>query len=248
MKLKPMEEQGVALVGASSDIGRVGDDGHRVRRPRRESCSRRARPRDQRARPPPLPAAELLLRLQARCGRDARVVGLELELKREGWPIGVSNVMLASVNTPFFDKTRTKLGRRPMSLTPVYPPRSVAGALLAGALLYVAERAPRDRTVCGAGKAMLLRTHLSLRCMDAIMGPMGYRSQQMEEHSRPRKRRTTSTRAPGGGREGRGQPRGRWAVSRSLSTWLDTHPAAKAGLVAATALGSAANLRAARAG
>ena len=31
MKLKPMEEQGVALVGASSDIGRVGDDGHRVR-------------------------------------------------------------------------------------------------------------------------------------------------------------------------------------------------------------------------
>ena len=164
--------------------------------------------------------------------------------------------MLASVNTPFFDKTRTKFGRRPMSLTPVYPPRSVAGAVLAGAvlagtLLYVAERAPRDRTVCGAGKAMLLRTHLSLCCMDAIMGPMGYRSQQMEEHSRPRKRRTTSTTstgAPGGGREGRGQPRGRWAVSRSLSTWLNTHPAAKAGLVAATALGIAANLRAARAG
>jgi hypothetical protein len=41
---------------------------------------------------------------------------------------------------------------------------------------------------------------------------------------------------------------GRWAVSRSLSTWLDTHPAAKAGLVAATALGVAATLRANRAG
>ena len=37
---------------------------------------------------------------------------------------------------------------------------------------------------------------------------------------------------------------GRWAVSRSLSTWLDTHPAAKATLVAATALGVAASLRA----
>ena len=36
---------------------------------------------------------------------------------------------------------------------------------------------------------------------------------------------------------------GRWSVSSSLSTWLDTHPAAKAGLVAATALGVAAALR-----
>ena len=37
---------------------------------------------------------------------------------------------------------------------------------------------------------------------------------------------------------------GRWAASRSLSTRLDTHSAAKAGLVATTALGLAAALRA----
>lgn len=41
---------------------------------------------------------------------------------------------------------------------------------------------------------------------------------------------------------------GRWAVSSSLSTWLDTHPAAKAGLVATAALGVAAALKANRTG
>lgn len=82
-------------------------------------------------------------------GVNGMLESLRLELRREGWPIGVTNVLLALVNTSFFDKARTKLGVRPMTLPPVYPPRVVAEALL-----YAAERAPRDLVVRGVGKAM----------------------------------------------------------------------------------------------
>src|SRR5919107_2658090 len=50
----------------------------------------------------------------AKHGIDGFLESLRVELKREGWPIGVTNVLPASVNTPFFDKSRTKLGYRPM--------------------------------------------------------------------------------------------------------------------------------------
>ncbi len=162
-------------------------------------------------------------------GVEGMLESLRVELQREGWPIGVTNVLPASVNTPFFDKARTKLGFRPMSLPPVYPPRVVAEALL-----YAAEKAPRDLVVGGAGKAMLLSQRLSPRLMDAFMGPMGYRWQQTDEPK------------PEGAPDYLFGPLesddriegslGKWSVSRSLSTWLDTHPAAKAGLMAATAV------------
>jgi NAD(P)-dependent dehydrogenase (short-subunit alcohol dehydrogenase family) len=170
-------------------------------------------------------------------GVDGMLESLRVELQHEGWPIGVTNVMPASVNTPFFDKSRSKLGRRPMSLPPVYPPRAVADALI-----YAAEKAPRDLVVGGAGKAMLLNQRLSPRLMDALMGPLGYRWQQMDE---PKDEYAPDylygplqddVRTEGS--------LGRWAVSSSLSTWLDTHPTAKAGLAAATVLGIAAALRA----
>jgi hypothetical protein len=71
--------------------------------------------------------------------------------------------------------------------------------------------------------------------MDAIMGPMGYRWQQMEE---PKPEDAPDYLYEPLEEDERIEGRlGRWAVSRSLSTWLDTHPAAKAALVAATVLG-----------
>ena len=110
---------------------------------------------------------------------------------------------------------------------------------MAGALLYATERASRDLVVGGAGKAMLLNQRLSPRLMDRIMGPMGCRWQQMEE-PKPEDAPDYLYESMDDRIEG---SLGRGAVSRSLSTWIDTHPAAKAGLVAATALGLAATLR-----
>jgi NAD(P)-dependent dehydrogenase (short-subunit alcohol dehydrogenase family) len=42
-------------------------------------------------------------------GIDGFLEALRVELKHEGWPISVTQVMPATINTPFFDKARTKL-------------------------------------------------------------------------------------------------------------------------------------------
>ena len=47
-------------------------------------------------------------------GIDGFLEALRVELKHEGWPIGVTQVMPATINTPFFDKGRTKLGVKPV--------------------------------------------------------------------------------------------------------------------------------------
>ena len=101
---------------------------------------------------------------------------LRAELRRDGRPVGVTDVMPASANTPFYDKARTKMGVKPTGFPPAYQPGVVANAIL-----YAAEKAPRDLVVGGAGKAMLLNQRLSPRLMDAHMGSLGYRWQQTDE-------------------------------------------------------------------
>lgn len=174
----------------------------------------------------------------AKHGVDGFLESLRVELLHEGWgTIGVTNVMPASINTPLFDKARTKLGYKPLGLPPLYPPSTVTRAIL-----YAAERAPRDLVVGGAGKVMLWTQRLSPRLMDAFLLRTGFRWQQTDQ-PRPED-------APDGlfgPVEGHNKVEGefgRWALGSSVSTWLDTHPAAKAGAVAGGALAALAVLRA----
>src|ERR671921_705958 len=87
----------------------------------------------------------------AKHGIDGFLESLRMELKHEGWPIGVTNVMPAAINTPFFDKARTKLGVKPKGFPPMYAPGVVGHAIL-----YAAEKAPRDIVAGGAAKGMIL--------------------------------------------------------------------------------------------
>jgi NAD(P)-dependent dehydrogenase (short-subunit alcohol dehydrogenase family) len=172
----------------------------------------------------------------AKHGVDAFLESLRVELKREGWPIGVTNVMPAAINTPFFDKARTKLGVKPKGFPPMYAPGVVSYAIL-----YAAEKAPRDIVAGGAGKGMILGQRLSPRLMDAIMLPGGFGSQLTDEPK------------PDGAPDALFEPvedqdrtEGDFdslTLRRSLSTWLDTHPVAKRGLIPGAALGVAAALR-----
>jgi NAD(P)-dependent dehydrogenase (short-subunit alcohol dehydrogenase family) len=172
-------------------------------------------------------------------GVEGFVESLRVELKREGWPIGVTNVLPASINTPFFDKSRTKLGYRPMSIPPFYPPGVVADAIL-----YAAENAPRDLVVGGAGKALLLTQRLSPRLMDAIMLYVGFRWQKTDELKREEAPDYLFGPVEGNDRvEG---DLGKWSFSRSLSTWLEIHPRTKRGAVVGGALLTLATLRAKR--
>jgi short-subunit dehydrogenase len=165
-------------------------------------------------------------------GIDGFLESLRVELLHEGWSnIGVTNVMPAAINTPFFTKARTRLGVKPKGFPPIYQPGVVADTIL-----YSAEKAPREIVAGGAGKGMLLTQRLSPRLMDALMLRGAFGSQMTDQPK--------SAEDPDGLFEPmKGQDRAEGdfseqATPRSYLTWLDTHPAVKwsvgiAGAVAA---------------
>jgi len=56
----------------------------------------------------------------AKHGIDGFLEALRVELMHEKLSISVTNVMPASINTPLFNKARTKLGVKPMGVPPLY--------------------------------------------------------------------------------------------------------------------------------
>jgi NAD(P)-dependent dehydrogenase (short-subunit alcohol dehydrogenase family) len=154
-------------------------------------------------------------------GVEGFLESLRVELLRDGWgSIGVTNVIPAAINTPFFTKARTKLGVKPKGFPPIYQPGVVADAIL-----YSAEKAPREIVAGGAGKGMLLTQRLSPRLMDAIMVRGGFGSQMTDEPK-------SSADPDGLFAPMKGQDRAegdfsKQALPRSYLTWLDTHPALK---------------------
>jgi NAD(P)-dependent dehydrogenase (short-subunit alcohol dehydrogenase family) len=109
-------------------------------------------------------------------GIDGFLESLRVELKRQGWSIGVTNVMPAAINTPFFSSSHTKLGVKPRGFPPIYQPNTVADVVL-----YAAENPTREIIAGGAGKAMLLTQRISPRLMDALMLLAGFDSQKTDE-------------------------------------------------------------------
>ena len=173
----------------------------------------------------------------AKHGVDGMLETLRVELKREGWPIGVTNVMPAAINTPFFAKARTRLGVKPKGFPPTYAPGVVADAIV-----YAAEKAPRDIVAGGAGKGMILGQRLSPRLMDAVMLRWGFESQMTDEP-----KSVDDPDALFEPMHGLNRTDGDFdyqTLRRSLITWLDTHPAIKRTALAGTALGALALLKA----
>jgi NAD(P)-dependent dehydrogenase (short-subunit alcohol dehydrogenase family) len=158
-------------------------------------------------------------------GAEGFLEALRVELRHEGVPIRVTNVLPATVNTPFFEKARTKLGVLPKGPPPVYQPSVVADALL-----YAAEHGPRDLVVGGGGRALLALQKLSPRLVDAVVTRTGFAVQRTDEPKGPTDDALflpddTIQRA-----EGRVGPLPR---RRSALTWAATHKGATAGLAAA---------------
>jgi short-subunit dehydrogenase len=110
-------------------------------------------------------------------GIDGFLEALRVELRHEGWPISVTQVMPGTINTPFFDKGRTKLGVKPVGVPPVYEPETVANIIL-----YAAEDPVRDLVSGGAAQALILNQRLSPRVLDAILVTRaGFSPQETEE-------------------------------------------------------------------
>jgi NAD(P)-dependent dehydrogenase (short-subunit alcohol dehydrogenase family) len=161
-------------------------------------------------------------------GIDGFLEALRVELRHEGWPIGVTQVMPATINTPFFDKGRTKLGVKPVGVPPIYEPQIVANMIL-----YAGENPARDLVSGGAAQALILNQRLSPRILDAILTTrVGFSPQKTEE---PRSEDDPDNLyAPINGHDT--AKNGFRALSRSLYNWLQIHPKVRRGAAAGTAL------------
>ena len=169
----------------------------------------------------------------AKHGIDGFVEAMRVELRHDGVPVNVAQILPATINTPLFSKARTKIGVKPVGAPPIYQPNTVAAAIL-----YAAEHPVRDIIVGGSGRSMIATQRLSPRLMDAILLRLGFRLQKTREPK--------SEDAPHNLYEpiqGYDRPEGdfsRWAFPASLYTWRRTHPVARQIGNLAGALGVAA--------
>jgi NAD(P)-dependent dehydrogenase (short-subunit alcohol dehydrogenase family) len=109
-------------------------------------------------------------------GVDGFLEALRVELKHEKLDISVTNIMPAGINTPLFNKARTKLGVKPMPTPPIYQP-----SLVAKAIVEAAERPKRDVVVGDVGKILLFLQRLAPSLVDAYLLRTGFDSQYTKE-------------------------------------------------------------------
>jgi NAD(P)-dependent dehydrogenase (short-subunit alcohol dehydrogenase family) len=168
-------------------------------------------------------------------GIDGFVEALRVELKHEGWPISVTQVMPGTINTPFFDKGRSKLGVKPVGIPPIYEPETVADMIV-----YAAENPARDFVSGGAAQALIINQRISPRMLDAVLATRaGFAPQKTNE---PRSEDDPDNLyAPIRGHDTARD--GFRALSRSLYNWLQMHPVVRRGAAVGTALGLMAALR-----
>ena len=166
-------------------------------------------------------------------GMKGFLTALRMELEHENIPISVTEIKPSGINTPFFNKARTKLGVKPMPVPPIYQPQ-----LVAGAILYAAENAVPEITVGGGGKAIEITGQLAPRLADAVLMRMAFEGQKTDEPK--------SENAPDNLHEplaGFNRVEGDFteqAKGTSAYTWMATHPFVGK-LVAGVALGAAAS-------
>ncbi len=178
----------------------------------------------------------------AYCASKHGIIGfadsLRLELKREGSKVEVVTVMPSSINTPFFDNARAKLGgKHPMPLPPAYDPSAVAHAIA-----HVCECPHRDVVVGFSGKMFALMHRISPPLLDwfLLMNDNGARLQTSD---RPDDRTDNLTAPRPGVHPARGSFGDRWwSLGGSEYTRLfELHPALKSaavGVAAFAALGA----------
>lgn len=154
--------------------------------------------------------------------------GVRIELLHDKVPVSITNVAPATIDTPFFDRAKNKLGVEWNAPPPVYTPESVARAIL-----YAAEHPVRDLSVGSSGGLIrLLSAHLPT-LTDKLMAYTQYKPQLS---NRPKPENAESGLEGG---ESIPQDRGGFDGRPSLYTWIQTNP--KTALtIAAAAVGATA--------
>jgi hypothetical protein len=100
---------------------------------------------------------------------------LRSELKQEGFPISITNILPSVINTPFYNKARTKLGVMPTGIPPYYQP-----SLVAEAILHAAENPTRDMIGGDVGRVIDLLQKLVPDLTDTLVGAIAVPGQRTE--------------------------------------------------------------------
>ncbi|WP_066375565.1 MULTISPECIES: SDR family oxidoreductase [unclassified Anabaena] len=112
----------------------------------------------------------------AKHGVEGFVEAMRLELQHENWPISVTSIKPAVINTPFWNNGLTKLGVKPVGIPPYYDPR-----LVADAILYTAEHPTRDFLVGDAAKVLDVLQRLSPGLVDSFLLRVAFSMQRSSE-------------------------------------------------------------------
>jgi NAD(P)-dependent dehydrogenase (short-subunit alcohol dehydrogenase family) len=123
----------------------------------------------------------------AYCAAKAAIRGftdsLRSELLHDGSSVKVSILQLPAVNTPQFDVVRTRLPGHPQPVPPIYQPEMIAEAVL-----WAAERHPREMVIAGSALKAVIGQKLIPGILDRYLARTGFKSQQADypvEPNRP---------------------------------------------------------------
>ena len=169
----------------------------------------------------------------AKHGIDGFLEAMRVELRHEGWPIAVTQVMPGTINTPFFDKGRSKIGVKPVGIPPIYEPETVAEVILHAAAAWPPER---DLVAGGAAAALILNQRLAPRLLDAVLSTRaGFAPQMTDEPASPDD--PDNLFGPISGHDTARD--GFRALKTSSYNRLQSHPILRKGVLAGTVLGAA---------
>ncbi|WP_126173066.1 SDR family oxidoreductase [Altericroceibacterium xinjiangense] len=155
---------------------------------------------------------------------------LRREIMAEGWPVSVTSVKPATIDTPLFPNSRNTMDVKPKGPPPYYDP-----AVVADCVLYAAQHPVRDMYAGGAARMMVANQHLAPGLMDQALSRFGIPASRTEQPD-PGGSEGNLQAPSGDSRRSGGLPRG--GRRFSLYTWMETHPGA-AKVVAGGALAGA---------
>lgn len=158
---------------------------------------------------------------------------MRVELKHEGYQINVANILPGVINTPFYNKGKTKLGVKPTGIPPYYK-----ASLVTDAILYAAEHEVRDYIVSDVGKLLDLVQKASPGLVDALLLAIAFPLQQTKD---PKGEEPNNLYEPIQGYD-RVEGDFNQLEVPSFLDHIDKIPGLKAGAIAVAALGSLALL------
>jgi NAD(P)-dependent dehydrogenase (short-subunit alcohol dehydrogenase family) len=171
----------------------------------------------------------------AKHGLEGFLDALRVELQYQKWPISVTSILPATINTPFYNKVGTKLGVKPTGIPPYYQP-----SIVADAILYAAEHPTRDYVVGDAGKVLDLLQRISPPLADALLQAIAIPGQYTSEpKSEDGPNNVFGTAIP---EYDRVEGDFKHLTIPSFLEWLDRNPPLKWGTLGLAALGFAAIL------